>query len=149
MCVLSSSQDIRHVFSPPFVDRIVSNSLFLLPSQIQPHSSGASSGGHPGSSDQALPGHEQRGLPVHISKSLQPSSVCVCSQCVCSQHTHTHRANLSCSPWCLTSFLTSQSLRAYKEYCFLPSSLLLSGTATYLFAVQSQCYIMITVHVEY
>lgn len=44
-------------------------------SHVQPHSSGAASGGHPGGADQTLPGHEQRGLPVHVGESG------VCARC--------------------------------------------------------------------
>lgn len=99
-------------FFPPFVDRIVSNSLFLLPSHIQPHSSGASSGGHPGSSDQALPGHEQRGLPVHISKSLKhtKSTAVLTSPAFPGRTQVLHIGQLAANV--STPFLTSQSLRA-------------------------------------
>lgn len=34
--------------------------------RVQPYSSGAASGGHPGGADQTLSGYEQWGLPVHI-----------------------------------------------------------------------------------
>ena len=49
-------------------------SCLSLSSHVQPYSSGAASGGHPGGADQTLSGYEQRGLPVHISKCL---NVCV------------------------------------------------------------------------
>lgn len=55
--------------------------LLSLSSHVQPYSSGAASGGHPGGADQTISGYEQWGLPVHISKCLKIYvwvSVCMC-----------------------------------------------------------------------
>ena len=46
-------------------------------SHVQPYSSGAASGGHPGGADQTLSGYEQWGLPVHISKYNVCVHVCI------------------------------------------------------------------------